>query len=242
MAVLAPRRWVRRGAGRGAWTPSSQRGSTWAWHRLARASRAARPGVGLASEPWGWWPRPDPHDGMLTGPRSAWERQGLGGQSQWSKPAGAGEAPVRARAWGRGWGWARPLHLVTRSASKALMPWAALSRASSLAGGPCQKTAPRRTPWCATHGVSTDSAPCPRPPAAAWPRAPGPRAAASTGRRRGGLLAGTGGWHTRPRHCYQAATVATSKGHTPGPYLRSRGRLAPSRSGGPDSDHWARDF
>lgn len=31
------------------------------------------------------------------------------------------------------------LHLVTRSSSKALMPCAAFSRVSSLAGGPCQR-------------------------------------------------------------------------------------------------------
>lgn len=30
------------------------------------------------------------------------------------------------------------LHLVTKSCSKALIPWAAFSRVSSLAGGPCQ--------------------------------------------------------------------------------------------------------
>jgi hypothetical protein len=30
------------------------------------------------------------------------------------------------------------LHLVTKSCSKALIPWVAFSRVSSLAGGPCQ--------------------------------------------------------------------------------------------------------
>lgn len=149
----------------------------------------------------------------------------------WARGAGAGA--------GAGAG---PSHFVTRSASKALMPWAALSRASSLAGGPCQKTASRCTPRCTHTGGCHELSPLPSPPCSSLARAPGPRAAASTGRRRGGLLAGTGDWHTRPRLCYQAATVAPSEGHTPGPYPRSRGQLAPSRSGGPDSDHWAQNF
>lgn len=51
---------------------------------------------------------------------------GSGGGCLWRGRAAA----LRAR-WGR-------LHLVTRSSSKALMPWAAFSRVSSLAGGPCQ--------------------------------------------------------------------------------------------------------
>lgn len=40
----------------------------------------------------------------------------------------------------RGLAWAGLLHLVTRSSSKALIPWAAFSRVSSLAGGPCEST------------------------------------------------------------------------------------------------------
>lgn len=81
----------------------------------------------------------------------------------WARGAGAGA--------GAGAG---PSHFVTRSASKALMPWAALSRASSLAGGPCQKTASRCTPRCTHTGAATNSAPCPHPPAAAWPGHPAP--------------------------------------------------------------------
>lgn len=48
------------------------------------------------------------------GKRASEERQGCGAETQH-----------------------RHVHLVTRSSSKALMPWAAFSRVSSLAGGPC---------------------------------------------------------------------------------------------------------
>lgn len=39
------------GGWQGCQPPPSEHGSAWAWRRLTRASRAARPGLGLASEP-----------------------------------------------------------------------------------------------------------------------------------------------------------------------------------------------
>lgn len=199
------------------------------------------PGLVVPAYPTRWRAHKDP----------AWrgKSRGLGVQTQWSKPAGTREATVRAHTWGRGWGrastwpalWAHgagpgPLHLVTRSASKALMPWAALSRASSLAGGPCQKTVSRCTPRCATCGAAMDSVPALSPL-----RQPGPRAAASTGRRREGCRleqgAGTLGLDT-----------ATSVPPWPPPKDTPHGLICiaeagfPFRSGGPDSNHWAWDF
>ena len=72
-------------------------------------------------------------------------------------------------------------HLVTRSSSKALMPWAALSRMSSLAGGPCRKVScydVDGTRLCSPLALATPSPSLSSSPAIceAGPRTPGPRA------------------------------------------------------------------
>lgn len=71
----------------------------------------------------------------------------------------------------------QPLHLVTRSSAKVLMPWAAFSLVSSLAGGPCPRTqchqrarrGLRTLPSASLSGLAMCKA---------WPWTPGPGVAA----------------------------------------------------------------
>lgn len=97
----------------------------------------------------------EPVPGVQAQQRPRSPRTAVGATARTGAEAGAGKGPGPGLS-----------HLVTRRSVKALIPWAAFSRVSSLAGGPCQRTK--------HHGVDTPCYGHPEGPAWAQDRPPQP--------------------------------------------------------------------
>lgn len=146
-----PSRGLTVGQATGTGPRSSKHNSTCAWHSNAFRDWTVRPEGGGRACPSCW---------HLTGTSLSVGKEGLRVASPTDEAQRSPRSPRKelsetrhtpGEGQGRGEGLcgaqarralrAGPelLHLVTRRSSKALMPWAAFSRVSSLAGGPCQR-------------------------------------------------------------------------------------------------------